>query len=623
MTPTQQHRENEERSEANWEIRQGHALSQLREIPDESIQCCITSPPYWDQRNYDVDGQIGLEETPEQFVAALVEVFAEVRRVLRSDGTFWLNIGDSYARGFGGGSPGKKSATNAGSYKGRQTRPLPPGFKRKDLVGIPWALAFALRAEGWHLRKEIVWCLSGGTKLYARTQKGEGPATIKNLAQLDPSTVQLWNGEKWTQVLGWSRSSEPRDGALEIELRSGERVGCTAGHLWPTKRGNIRADQLTVGDVIAAVYLPEPDSPRRPAYLPDKEIGWLCGRYLADGSPTGQRVQIACHQKEASDLLERVRPIATNLHGAATVFRGPNHAATVFLSGPLVLSTIRAYIYGDSARTKGLTARAWQRSNAFLSALLDGYLSGDGHYDVANDRWRLGFTRNDRLAADLRTLAGRLGATLTLRATHGNGFGKRWPTYRGEIRLRRSGHHSERPRSEVVAIRRSRARQFWDIGVADEPYLFALGSGVLSHNSKPNAMTESVKDRPSNSHEHLFLLAKDYQYAYDATAIMEKAAKGLRNKRSVWTIHTESFPDAGVPVMPVALVEPCVLAGSKPGDTILDPFAGVATTGLVATRLGRDFIGIELSPKRVGLGRTRILGDSSLLTLVPIGDDHR
>jgi DNA modification methylase len=140
-----------------WRIDVGDCRERLAELPERSVQTCVTSPPYFGLRDYGHDGQIGLEPTPDEFVAALVGVFREVRRVLCDDGTVWLNLGDSYARGFGGGSPGKKSATNAGSYADRESRPLPPGLKGKDLIGIPWMVAFALRADGWFLRSDIIW----------------------------------------------------------------------------------------------------------------------------------------------------------------------------------------------------------------------------------------------------------------------------------------------------------------------------------------------------------------------------------------------------------------------------------------------------------------------------------
>lgn len=138
------------------EILQGDCRELLRSLPDESVQMCVTSPPYWGLRSYlpkdhPLKGsEIGQEPTPEEFIANLVSVFREVRRVLRDDGTCWINIGDTYARdGLHGAD--KNEAARKGSLR------CPKGYKPKDLVGIPWMLAFALRADGWYLRQDIIW----------------------------------------------------------------------------------------------------------------------------------------------------------------------------------------------------------------------------------------------------------------------------------------------------------------------------------------------------------------------------------------------------------------------------------------------------------------------------------
>jgi DNA modification methylase len=110
----------------NVRVHQGDCLSVLRALPDSIVQCCVTSPPYWGLRDYGVGGQLGLEKTPGEYVANMVAVFREVRRVLRDDGTLWLNLGDSYG-------------------------------KQKQLAGIPWRVAFALQADGWILRQDVIW----------------------------------------------------------------------------------------------------------------------------------------------------------------------------------------------------------------------------------------------------------------------------------------------------------------------------------------------------------------------------------------------------------------------------------------------------------------------------------
>jgi len=324
-----------------FRILEGDCIEQMRTLDAQSVQTCITSPPYYGLRDYGHDGQIGLEPTPDAYVERMVDVFREVRRVLRDDGTLWLNIGDSYASQ-GGPEPAQTKWLVDGASSGQaggKSRVVPVGVKSKDLLGIPWTLAFALRADGWYLRSDIIW-------------------------------------------------------------------------------------------------------------------------------------------------------------------------------------------------------------------------------------------------------------------------------------------------------------------------------------HKPNPMPESVTDRPTSSHEHIFLLAKSQRYFYDAEAIKEEAVaetlhdftgqarvgipgqpdhkgnrhpiggqkhvegntgrryagnayefSGKRNKRNVWTVTTKPFPGAHFAVFPPKLIEPCVLAGSAEGDTILDPFAGSGTTGLVALRHNRTFIGCELNPEYAQMARERIYDDAPLLNV--------
>lgn len=149
----------------------GDCRAVLRSLPSNSVHCCVTSPPYFGLRDYGVDGQIGLEQTPDAYVAEMVDVFREVRRVLRDDGTLWLNIGDSYSAGNGRRS--SQPQTNITSVNGvpvRMARGATPSDARanlsttfagmpkpKDLIGIPWRVAFALQADGWYLRQDIIW----------------------------------------------------------------------------------------------------------------------------------------------------------------------------------------------------------------------------------------------------------------------------------------------------------------------------------------------------------------------------------------------------------------------------------------------------------------------------------
>lgn len=138
-----------------WTLLQGDVREKIKEIPEKSVHCVVTSPPYWGLRDYGVDGQIGLEKTPEEYVQNMVEVFRGVWRVLRDDGTVWLNLGDSYNGSGGAGGDYNDGGLKEGQpkYPGRKINTLKP----KDLVGIPWRVAFALQADGWWLRSDIIW----------------------------------------------------------------------------------------------------------------------------------------------------------------------------------------------------------------------------------------------------------------------------------------------------------------------------------------------------------------------------------------------------------------------------------------------------------------------------------
>lgn len=220
------------------------------------------------------------------------------------------------------------------------------------------------------------------------------------------------------------------------------------------------------------------------------------------------------------------------------------------------------------------------------------------------------------------------------------------PAFKGEIRKETSGHHNCKDTAEIVEIRKARCREVYDMGVADEPHLFALASGILTHNSKPNPMPESVTDRPTQAHEHIFLLAKSPRYYYDQMAIAETAVYaeqhankatswgtnrkhpnkanvdkyafkgdnhttldgGRRNKRSVWTVATQPFPESHFATYPIALIKPCILAGCPIGGTVLDPFMGAGTTGLASEGLGREYVEIELNADYALMAQRRIAG---------------
>lgn len=373
----------------------GDSRELLRTLPGESVNCCITSPPYFGLRDYGVVGQMGLEETPEDFVAGMVAVFDEVRRVLRSDGTLWLNIGDSYA-GNGGQSP-QSGALFKGRARQRENvcqsqRGTYGDAKAKDLIGIPWMLAFALRAAGWYLRQDIIW-------------------------------------------------SKPNPMPESVTDR------CTKSH----------------------EYL----------FLLSKSP-----RYYFDADAIAEPV--------ADTSLAR--------------WRQPKIASQA-----------------GSDRVPGKT-------NGAMKAV----------------------------------------------------GGIERPQAKRAIELAREGGLTD---AHIAAIR--------SVGITDSGKARVTQSGCGNNTAEAQRLADEAKEVLGGYYRE-FLIAES------------------RNKRSVWSVATMPFKGAHFATFPQALVEPCIKAGCPVGGTVLDPFFGAGTTGLVADRLQRDCIGIELNPEYAQMAARRIADDSPL-----------
>lgn len=380
-------------------ILEGDCRDVLRTLSDGSAHCCVTSPPYFGLRDYGVAGQMGLEATPDEFIAGMVAVFREVRRVLRDDGTLWLNIGDSYAA-----SPGQRKAADAVNSQKQQSNAgsirvgsrHAGGCKPKDLIGIPWMLAFALRADGWYLRQDIIW------------------------AKPNPMPESV-------------------------------RDRCTKSHEY--------------------IFLLS----KSPRYYFDADA---VAEPVADTSLARWRQPNIAEQPGS----ERV-PGKTN--GAMKAVGGPERAQAK-----------RAI---ELARDGGLT---------------------DEH---------------------------------------------------------------------IAAIRA--------VGITDAGKAQVTQSGCGNSAPEMQRLADEAKAVLGGYYRE-FLIAEN------------------RNKRSVWNIATQPFKEAHFATFPPALVEPCILAGCPIGGTVLDPFGGAGTTGLVADRLQRHATLIELNHEYAAIARSRIYGDAPLFAQV-------
>jgi hypothetical protein len=426
------------------------------------VQCCVTSPPYYGLRSYGIgteNGEIGLEKTPAEYVAALVEVFDCVRDLLADDGVLWMNLGDSYAAGGNGVGSGKQ-LTNVGSWM--PPKKAPPGLKPKDLIGIPWRVAFALQQPRYTGR-------------------------IKN--ELDRV---------------WLAAMIDGEGCFYVHKRpAGQHAG--DGYFRKT-------DTYSPAFEVANTH---------------KAIVDRCLQIAGCGS-------VICQEKDRRQPLWRWTVRSDEARQLA-------REIFPYLVGKQQQCRIVCGMPNSGERAEA----AWQAMKLL-------------HHGSGTD-------------VDFDTPA----------SCHSPGWYLR---------------------QDVI----------W---------------------SKPNPMPESVTDRCTKAHEYLFLLSKSERYFWDAEAMQEPAvwvpggfagnparahsmgrepsgnerpgAKpeggDTRNRRSVWTVPTQPYSGAHFATFPPALIEPCILAGSRPGDIVLDPFMGSGTTAQVAQALGRQWIGCELNPEYGGL----------------------
>lgn len=270
-------------------IIQGDCIEGLRTLPDASVHCCVTSPPYWGLRDYGHDGQIGLEDTPEAYVARMVEVFREVRRVLREDGTCWVNLGDSYAANAATKKNPAKLSGGFESCRGSDTPTLNTdqqgriayrggGIKAKDLIGIPWRVAFALQADGWWLRQDIIWhkpnpmpesvrdrctkaheyvfLLTKSERYFYDAEAVSEPVAVSSTARLSQPTLPIQAGSDRVpgKTNGPMKAVGPRFGGNKFGDSDDPKHATKSGNVYQIPDANGRRNRRSVWTVTTKPY---------------------------------------------------------------------------------------------------------------------------------------------------------------------------------------------------------------------------------------------------------------------------------------------------------------------------------------------------------------------------------
>lgn len=474
-----------------WRILTGDCRDVLATLPGQHFHCVVTSPPYYALRDYQTDGQIGLEQTPEQYVAALVEVFRSVRRVLRDDGVFWLNLGDRYAAsGKGGGADGSKQRTNVGALiPAHGNRVGTEGFQQGDLLGIPWRVAFALQADGWILRGEAIWAK---------------PAPM-------PESI---NGTRWTRCRVQVAHGEV--GRQADEGGSGrEPHGASISH----KTGRGREPQKS-----------------------------------ATGKPQQDHARGAAHSEFAPSAQWEDCP------GCA-----------------------------KCAPNDGLVLRrgAWRPTRA--------------HEFVFQ------FVKSMDYFSDAQAVA-EPAHSVVIRS---GGLGKRGGTDRNDA------HDGTGGNTAFSEDATRNPRSVWTI--APKPFTAAgLGVDVEHYACFPPELPERCIRASTSERGCCARCGAQVARVLGERQPAEGRGSGNGFDRE-WRLSVGGRGDA-TPWKPTTTTATgwrptCTCAAPAVPCRVLDPFSGAGTTGMVAARLGRDYVGVEINPQYVELSRRRIGGDAPLFNV--------
>jgi DNA modification methylase len=474
-----------------------------------------------------------LEPTPELYVEHAVAIFREVRRVLRSDGTCWVNMGDSYAhslRQSGAQYAGEKQNTSEGSIRSG-FKPCPAGLKEKDLVGIPWMLAFALRADGWWLRSDIIWAKPN---VMPSSVRDRCTTSHEHVFMLAKSARYYFDSEAIKE------SSANGGQVVTLGKQSFSKRQADGAGVKPSGNGN--ADTYTVKefrnkrDVWTVATQP---------FSGAKIVADYVG---SDGKP----------YKVSEDC-----PV----HGPRRGFETPQRASC----GEL-LSTYQSGI-ADNA------SHPYQELGCeFVSILFP-----DGGLPSREES----LSPTAESMADRRTCEHRMGDTQNLRGTkdtHGT---------------RACNLDSvSQPRSASATLRSSGSHKMGRASATTSP---CISSGETLSGRPRSAVQLGTVGLGVHTSENSISQADSVEHPSARTQSRISGSVAQCNCTIVIADHFAVFPPK--------LIEPCVLAGSKPGDIVLDPFAGSGTTGVVALRHKRDFIGIELNPDYIALINKRLLAE--------------
>lgn len=531
----------------------GDCRDVLRTLPDGSVQAIVTSPPYWNLRDYGVDGQIGLEGSVDAWVAELVAVFREARRVLADDGVLFLNLGDSYwtsgARQTGQNDSDRETpGGRGGSFRGGARRAIVYGTSGKEPASFPASD-----------------CLCGS--LCDACRKAYRIGKSHSGSQLDP-TLEPSLSESSRAHTESSLGRLPTSDSQPLAGRSGGAI-LSEQPLQAHEAEPLPASQETT---------PAGSSPRHPEAsrpLVRPSGCQLCGRSLERCAPEfADNSACTCGTEAPLDASGR------GTSGISSSDLACRHLTTARLKPKDLIG--QPWRVAFALQADGWWWRdtiVWHKPNPMPESVTD----------RCTKAWEpvLMMTKSARYFFDAEAI----------KEPASDGTHERYAAAKGQPFGVSNWNRGDGPRDAVsCSAKRTKTPDGWDTSKG--------GGGHGSFHKE--GREKGRKTAPNGS-------GTKTNASFDAAmAVMPER----RNKRNVWTIASEPFKESHFATFPTALVEPCILASTRAGDTVLDPFFGAGTTGLVADRLVRNCIGIELNPEYIEIARRRITGDNPLFAEV-------
>lgn len=438
------------------------------------------------------------------------------------------------------------------------------------------------RVCGW------VKCLSGSTEVIAKNEKNEiKKMFIKDIYRhTNYKQIRLFDGENWNKIHDVFINPDPID-KIEIVLESGETIKTTSDHIFiKNDKSEIKACDLVKGDVLYTVSIPESDIYHNKLNMLSDNIFWFIGVYLAEGSMSNNKIQIASNKNE-THRIKIIDKLCSEYGGKYYVYNKPNsNSMTINVSSEIIYSILNKFISGNTSYNKHFSNDFFNIPLEKIKIAFMSYLDADGGKDLKNNRYKIGFTgKNRQLERDIRTISSMLNFRVNMKLTKSKNTntGKSHSSIKGNLYLLSGKFFIPNRIVEIKVNKKIEKTNYFDISMCGDSNVFSLSSGVLVHNCNPVPINSKI-NYLSNATEYFFTFVKGSKPTFNSKYDNAFYSYPICHGKERYNHPTQK---------PLSLIKDLIEKHSNPGDLVLDTFAGTGTTGVACKELNRNYILIE------------------------------